>query len=320
MSQPISSQLNQNPFLEFYQKWCEKTPYVTRTIVIIILVEYIISFFTTVDIWFSNIPKYTIFSVELYRIIISPFVGNSILTLIILLLSYPTLGSKMEWSMGSSAYLFMIIAYSLITNIIFDVCCVLLYLNGTPDALYYTCQGFWTILFSLITIECMRAPELPRRIMFIPVDIPSKYMPIVMYLFFSLFGGLSLSYAIAIVVGYVSTLGYFDTLKPSSSYLEELESSGGGCLHQISSRSSGWVLASTSQGSDSWLPLHTATAATSPTTSQDMSNNAFWNNSNTTSIANQETEKNVKIILYMHIHTFKIKSSICYKIFICYYK
>lgn len=58
--------------------------------------------------------------------------------------------------MGSGAFLFMMIKLSLITNILFDAICLSLYLVGMPEALFWNCSGFWTILFALITIECMQ--------------------------------------------------------------------------------------------------------------------------------------------------------------------
>jgi len=248
---------NSNPVLDFYQKFCDKTPFVTRTVTVFIVVEYILSFVIGFEEYFGNVTRLTILGFELYRLLLSPFVGNSILTLIILLMSYPSIGSQMEWSMGSSSYLYLMFTMSIVTNLLFNALCLLLIpvlLNSA--SLQYSCQGFWIILFSLITIECMSSPDAPRRLLFIPIDIPSKYMPIAMYALFSLFDGPSLSFALAILVGYGSTLGYLDIVKPSSYYLEQLESNGG-CLHSIS-RASGWVLAGT-VGHESWIPLNANT-------------------------------------------------------------
>jgi hypothetical protein len=94
--------------------------------------------------------------------------------------------------------------------------------------------------------------------MMVPVDIPSKYFPLIMYALFSLFTGPKLSFAIAIGVGFLSQNGYLDRLKPSSYYLGGLESSGG-LLYSIS-RSRGWVLAGAALGHDAWIPVNSAAA------------------------------------------------------------
>jgi membrane associated rhomboid family serine protease len=94
-----------NPYMDFYTKWSEKTPFVTRTITLGIIIQYLLSFFIPLENYLGNVPQYSLFKFEIYRLILSPFVGNSILTLVLVIMSYPTLGSKMEWSMGSTSYL-----------------------------------------------------------------------------------------------------------------------------------------------------------------------------------------------------------------------
>ena len=159
--------------------------------------------------------------------------------------------------MGSSAFLVVTFILTIATNMAFIVVCMLLYLFGMAEALFFDCTGFWVVLFSLITIECMQAPDMPRRMMFIPVDIPSKYFPLILYGIFCLFSGPLLSYAIAMGVGYIYSQGYLDKLRPTSYYLEGLESSGG-TLHYVS-RSGGWILAGAT-GHDAWIALNSAPA------------------------------------------------------------
>jgi membrane associated rhomboid family serine protease len=152
----MSQQPAANPALEFYNKWSDKTPYFTRTIVIVIIVEYILSFFLPIEDYLSNVPRYTIFSFEIYRLLLSSMVGNSFITLILILMSFPSMGTRLEQSMGSASFLSLLGTLSLATNIIFTLICFLLYMVGTTSALFWECEGFWTILFSLITIECMQ--------------------------------------------------------------------------------------------------------------------------------------------------------------------
>lgn len=45
------------------------------------------------------------------------------------------------------------------------------------------------IVFALLVTECMAMPDVPRQMLFIPVQIPSKYFPLVLYVFFCLFSG-----------------------------------------------------------------------------------------------------------------------------------
>ena len=221
-----------------------------------VVVLYLFSWIYDLDKALGNVTYFCVMQFELYRIFLSPIVGNSLLNTIIMGMFYPTMGSKMEWSMGSSLYLWLIGFITVVTNVAFNVCCLFLFMFGMPEAFFYSCSGFWVVLFGLITIECMQTPDAPRQIMFIPVQIPSKYFPLVLYVFFSLFSMPQLDFAIAIGIGYAFTQGTFDRFRPTSVYLESLESNGG-VLHSIS-RSRGYVLAGGALGHDAWIATNQA--------------------------------------------------------------
>ena len=146
----------QNPMRQMYEDWSTKTPLITRNSMIVIFAVYVLSFFFSLDQALGNIPYFSIFHFEVYRIIFSPLVGNSLMTLILICLFFHTMGTRMETSLGSASYLILLCSFSLATNVLFDVVCLLLYIMGTPTAVFWSCSGFWTILFSLIVIECMQ--------------------------------------------------------------------------------------------------------------------------------------------------------------------
>ena len=243
-----------NPYVEYYNRWMDTTPYVTRASMIGIVAIYIFSFIIDLTSSLANVPYYTIFKIQIYRIILSPLVSNSILTIILIALFYPSMASRMENALGSTCFLSLICTLSILTNIFFDVTSITLFYMGVSSAIGFSCAGFWTVIFSLITIECMAQPELPRRMLFIPVDIPSKYFPLVLYAFFALFSGLELGFVIAIAVGYMYSKGFLDKFKLSSNYVDQLEITGG-ILHSVS-RQRGWVLTGLAQGPEAWIPAN----------------------------------------------------------------
>lgn len=103
-------------------------------------------------------------------------------------------------------------------------------------------------------------PDVPRRMLCLPVDIPSKYMPVALYALMALFSGPSLAYLLSLLLGYAYVLGYMDHLKPTSHSLAALEQPGQ-WLHSVS-RASGWVLAGT-LGHDAFVPTNRAQAQSS---------------------------------------------------------
>jgi len=228
-----------------YDEWSGNTPFITRSSMVGIVILYIASFFFSADVVLGNIPYFSVMHFEIYRIILSPVVGNSLITIIMICLFYPMMGTRMERALGSCEYFLQLCTFSLATNIIFDAICVSAYIFGVPEALFWGCSGFWTILFGLIVVECMQIPDAPRRLLCFPVDIPSKYFPLVLYVFFCLFSGPQLDFAVSMSVGYMFSKGYLNFAKPSIATIQRMES---GFLSSCT-RYNGWV------GSESALGL-----------------------------------------------------------------
>eukprot|EP01036_Dinobryon_divergens_P022112 gene22112-30346_t len=190
-------------------------------------------------------------------------VGNSILQLIIILLSYPAMAQRMENSSGSAAFLSLLLIFTIAINVLVTIICYTFFiLSIFPEAIFWRSSGFFSIFFALLTVECMMIPTAPRRLMFIPVDIPSQYFPLALYGIFALFGGPQLDLLVAILAGYLHSQGHFDKVKPSSYQLEQLEAAGPGpggllrgLLHSVS-RSRGWVLAGAALGHDAWIAVN----------------------------------------------------------------
>jgi hypothetical protein len=145
-----------NPVLQYYQEWSNRTPFVTRCSMIGVVVLYILSFFLRTDLYFGNQAYFSVMHLEIYRLILSPLVGNSIITIILIALFYPVMGTKIEYSMGSAGFICLIGILTIATNVIFDVICMSLHYAGSSLAIFWNCSGFWLILFALIVMECMQ--------------------------------------------------------------------------------------------------------------------------------------------------------------------
>ena len=83
MDQQSSSQ---NPLKQMYDEWSTKTPFVTRNSLIGIVLIYILSFFFSADVTLGNIPYFSVMHFEIYRIALAPVVGNSIMTIILMVI------------------------------------------------------------------------------------------------------------------------------------------------------------------------------------------------------------------------------------------
>eukprot|EP00603_Paraphysomonas_imperforata_P008818 CAMPEP_0114433686 /NCGR_PEP_ID=MMETSP0103-20121206/11832_1 /TAXON_ID=37642 ORGANISM="Paraphysomonas imperforata, Strain PA2" /NCGR_SAMPLE_ID=MMETSP0103 /ASSEMBLY_ACC=CAM_ASM_000201 /LENGTH=323 /DNA_ID=CAMNT_0001603467 /DNA_START=291 /DNA_END=1262 /DNA_ORIENTATION=+ len=159
------------------------------------------------------------------------------------------MGSRMETSLGSANFFVMLCTFSLATNVLFDITCLALYVLGTPTAIFWGCSGFWTILFSLIVIECMQMPDQPRRLFCFPMEVPSKYFPLVLYVFFCLLSGPQLDFAVAMAVGYLHAKGHLDFMSPSTLTVQNMEQNG---IFSSLSRNPGWIHTSAALGMEAF--------------------------------------------------------------------
>ena len=142
----------------------------------------------------------------------------------------------------------------------FNVICLVGWMLGVKVLIVANCSGFWLIVFSLMVLDCMKTPNSPRELLCIPVQFPSKYFPLVLYIFFCLFSGpqldlgqlinwlqfyyfvilisvlislclyLNFHYfdviACALGVGYIYSQNYMNRFQFSRSYLANAESVG----------------------------------------------------------------------------------------------
>ena len=66
------------------------------------------------------------------------------------------MGTRLESSLGSTNYLILLVTIGVVCNLLFDLTCTVLYLFGLPEAVFWSSQGFWVVVFTLIVIECMQ--------------------------------------------------------------------------------------------------------------------------------------------------------------------
>jgi hypothetical protein len=92
-------------------------------------------------------------------------------------------------AIGSAAFLVLLGTLSIATNLVFNLVCLVGWVLGMKAMIIVTCSGFWLVVFSLMVLECMNNPNYPRTLLCIPVQFPSRYFPIVLYILFCIFSG-----------------------------------------------------------------------------------------------------------------------------------
>ncbi|GMI34663.1 hypothetical protein TrCOL_g11698 [Triparma columacea] len=193
-----------NPFLTKYQDWSRTTPFITRSIVLSLVISYIISWFLPLTLALSNVPLFTVQSLEVYRVATSVLVCDSIFTLLFSGLAMTSVGSGLEREQGSASFLLTSILLVLLINSVFISFVYTLYIfTSDPSYLLSTASGPWGYMMMLITIQCNRDdPEGTRRVLFFPVEVKNKYYPLVILALFTILGGIRLDLVVAVGMGY----------------------------------------------------------------------------------------------------------------------
>jgi membrane associated rhomboid family serine protease len=193
-----------NPLLTAYESFQQNTPLVTRFILSVQTLSYLGSWIVDPQIALSCTPFFTIIHFEIYRIILSPLVNTSLISLILAFWSFQQHGTRLEYSMGSIAFAWLCLMLGCITNLIFILVSFVMYaITGSKTFLFAHSFGVWIILFGILGIECVRAPQGRTRRLFV-ADVPVLYYPAALYLVFAVMAwDFSLAYLISIGLGYL---------------------------------------------------------------------------------------------------------------------
>jgi membrane associated rhomboid family serine protease len=191
-----------NPVLSAYENFVRETPLVTRYILMGQAISWILSFLIDFSYAIANTAHFTIFKFELYRIVLSPFVCTSLMSLVFAYISFVDHGRRLEFSQGSTAFAALLLTIAVVTNLAHLAVCFTLYaLSGNRGYLFTPSIGIWIILFAVIAIECAKAPQNSMRKLFF-FNIPTIYYPLALFCLFSIFGGFQISYILSMAVGY----------------------------------------------------------------------------------------------------------------------
>mmetsp|Transcript_10678 Transcript_10678/g.29448 ORF Transcript_10678/g.29448 Transcript_10678/m.29448 type:complete len:332 (-) Transcript_10678:1098-2093(-) len=237
-----------NPILDAYESFCNDTPWVTRNVMISQCATWFLSFLFDPIYPLANIPYFTLFRFEIYRLLFSPFICTSFFSLIFIYMGFVENGRRLEQSCGSTTFAFLLLALGVGVNCAFLLLTVLLsILTNHAAPLHWQSHGIWMLLFGVIEVECAKAPAGSKRNIF-GFMLPTMYYALTIFAIFSVLGGFQLSYLLSIGVGYLYGKGYLDRYLPEPSTLKRYED------NQLSYfvRQKGWIVAQESLGSSVW--------------------------------------------------------------------
>lgn len=222
---------------------------ITRTMMTTYVLAYGVNMVFDLRFGLANIPMFTVYKFEIYRLFTSLFVCTSFFSLSLAYFSFLPTGKQLEYSMGSTEYACVLLTIGLMTNVLY--LCSTFLLDGLLGGQYWLAIpsfGPWNVLFGVIAMECIQAPQNSTR-NFLFLTIPTLYYPILVLFFYSFLGDLSIAHLISIGLGYSFGYGYLECFRISASRCKVWEQR---YLQTFVNLETNYIASSTAMGPGAW--------------------------------------------------------------------
>ena len=184
-----------------------------------------------ISFYLINIPSYTCFHFQLWRLITSSFITTNILQIILAFFVWVKNASLLEISLGTIKYSLIFFLNSICIQII-NICIISIStaINKNifnPDLKFKKNSGIWGIVMCEMTLLCVSNPESPMKLFLLPFTVKAKIYPVFLVLIFLLSNFLEVD--VEIISGIIYGLIYFFLLKSKlqipDSFVQKLETS-----------------------------------------------------------------------------------------------
>lgn len=212
-------------------------PFFNKLLLILTFIFYILNLLIkNISFYFSNIPYFTIFYFQLWRIITTVFISTNLFKLILGLIFWIKYASSLESSIGTIKYMIIFYMNTLFIQIIF---CIFNYsimkllkkdnsylLNKVSSKGIINNSLLGNILCEL-TLLCISNPETPNKLFLIPFIIKAKYYPFTLFIIFTIIDSFKIDLEIVSGILYAYIYYYFlkNFLKISDNFAQKIEDS-----------------------------------------------------------------------------------------------
>ena len=191
--------INNIPNKSYCARLCEVIPLFIKLIVLITITLYLINRFAfNLSLYISNIPFYTIYKYQIWRLFSTSLMNTGIINIALSLVLWIKLGAILEDSTGTILYLFIFMINSTLIQIIYTILIFIISLiikNKNVLLLkldnnnIVTNSGIWPYIISELTLLSLSNPNQIIKLFFFP-DIKAKFYPIIVFIIFALLNNL----------------------------------------------------------------------------------------------------------------------------------
>lgn len=221
--------------LEKISKIWSNIPFFMKFFLLTTLIFYLLNLLIkNISFYFSNIPYYTIFYFQLWRLLTTVFISTNLFKLFIGLICWLKYASSLETSIGTVKYMTIFILNTFFIQILY---CLLKYCimglfkrdhNYLLDKVFLRGANSNSLIGNIIcelTLLCLSNPESPNKLLLLPFIIKAKYYPILLIGIFIIADSFKID--LEMVCGYVYAYIYFyflkSLLKVSDNFAQKIE-------------------------------------------------------------------------------------------------
>lgn len=180
-------------------------PFFIKFISISTLILYVLNlFFIDISFYLSNIPSYTVYHFQLWRIFSSFLITTNIYNVILGLIFWMREGSSIENRIGTIKYIIYFLRNNFFIQILYTLVITLFsliirdkkFINQKIKYEYGNIHsvnncGFWPGIMCEVTLLCVSNPNTKVKFFFIPFQFRAKFYPFIWFLFFCLINNLN---------------------------------------------------------------------------------------------------------------------------------
>ena len=226
-----------NPNKSNCAKLCEVIPLFIKSLIITITSLYIINTFAfNISFYISNIPFYTIYKYQIWRIFSTSLMNTGIINLVLLIILWLKFGAILENTIGTILYLFIFIINSSLIQIIYTIIIYIISLiikNKNILKLkidnndFVSNSGIWPYIISELTLLSLSNPNEIIKLFFFP-ELKAKFYPIIVFIIFCLLNNLivALEAFCGILYAFIYHFLIKNKLKISKKFIKKIENTG----------------------------------------------------------------------------------------------
>jgi len=247
-------------------------PFFVKIIVFATLIFFVINLFTPyVAFYLADIPYFTIFHLQIWRLFTTAFITTGLLSIVFSLLFWYRDAVRLERESGTVKYMLKFLMFTCCIQILY--CSIMLIIsliiqNTIMLKMKLTMrgvrnEGLWPILMCDLTLFCLSNPEAPMRFFFFPCIIKAKYYPLVLFGIFTLLSNFNIDFEILCGIGFGFLYHYYlkNRLDISNTFALKVENS---FLCQWMANKKGFISINNTGSPEIPANLETVTNTTTP--------------------------------------------------------